>query len=122
MRWQMGRRSANVVDRRGVPLAAGGGIGMVVLLLLALFFGFDPRMVVQTGPQASGGGPAGEQASPRQDPTKDFVSVVLADTEDTWREIFRRMNHEYRDPKLVLFTGAVQSACGALPATSRRPT
>ena len=111
MRWQMGRRSSNVEDRRGMgmPLVAGGGIGTVVLLLLAMFFGFDPGMVMQTGPR----GPIDGQASPgASDPARDFVSVVLADTEDTWREVFRRMNREYRDPKLVLFTGAVQSACG----------
>jgi predicted metalloprotease len=110
MRWQMGRRSSNVEDRRGMgmPLVAGGGIGTVVLLLLALFFGFDPGAVVQTGTRDQVGG----QASPGADPARDFVSVVLADTEDTWREIFRRHNREYREPKLVLFTGAVSSACG----------
>ena len=110
MRWQRGRRSGNVEDRRGlgVPIAAGGGIGTVVLLLLALFFGVDPGALVQTGAP-----PAGvEQASPREDSARDFVSVVLADKEDTWRELFRRMNREYRDPTLVLFTGSVESACG----------
>jgi predicted metalloprotease len=113
MRWQTGRRSGNIEDRRGrgVPLVAGGGIGTVILLLLALFFGFDPSEVMQQ--QARTQVPGGEgQASPRQDPARDFVSVVLADTEDTWREVFRKMNREYREPKLVLFTGAVQSACG----------
>ena len=112
MRWEMGRRSGNVEDRRGmgVPLAAGGGIGTVVLLVLAMFFGFDPSAILSTGPQTSA--PGVEQASPRQDPARDFVAVVLADTEDTWRELFRRMNREYREPKLVLFTGSVQSACG----------
>jgi predicted metalloprotease len=111
MRWEMGRRSGNVEDRRGsgVPLVAGGGIGTVVLILLVLFFGFNPGVVVQTNPQAPRIDPS---ASPREDVTRDFVSVVLADTEDTWREMFRRMNREYREPKLVLFTGAVQSACG----------
>jgi predicted metalloprotease len=110
MRWQMGRRSGNVEDRRGMgmPLVAGGGIGTVVLLVLALLFGFNPGLVVQPGREA----PVSGQASPRQDGARDFVAVVLADTEDTWMEIFRRMNREYRQPKLVLFTGAVQSACG----------
>ncbi len=110
MRWEMGRRSDNVEDRRGMgmPLVAGGGIGTIVLLLVAMFFGFDPSAIVQTGPQA----PVSGQASPRSDPARDFVSVVLADTEDTWSEIFTRMNREYRAPKLVLFTGAVSSACG----------
>ena len=111
MRWEMGRRSSNVEDRRGVgmPLVAGGGIGTVILILLALFFGVDPGALVQTGsPPPSGV----EQASPRADGARDFVAVVLADTEDTWRELFRRMNREYRDPTLVLFNGSVQSACG----------
>src|SRR2546425_3471719 len=99
MRWEMGRRSDNIEDRRGsgMPLIAGGGIGAVVLLLVAMFFGFDPSAIVQTGPQS----PVAGQASPQHDTARDFVSVVLADTEDTWQEIFRRMNREYREPKLV---------------------
>ena len=111
MRWEMGRRSGNVEDRRGMgmPLVAGGGIGTVVLLLLALFFGFDPSAVLQTDRPAPAIEPS---ASPGTDDARDFVAVVLADTEDTWHELFRRMNREYREPKLVLFTGSVQSACG----------
>lgn len=114
MRWTMGRRSENVEDRRGlgVPLVAGGGLGTIALLLLALFFGFDPSVVLQTDAPQPQPGVEAPPASPRRDELRDFVSVVLADTEDTWRELFRRMNREYRDPKLVLFTDAVQSACG----------
>jgi predicted metalloprotease len=111
MRWT-GRRSDNIEDRRGlgVPVAAGGGIGTIVLVLLALYFGFDPSVVLQSDPSM----PASEApaTSSRQDPEREFVAVVLADTEDTWRELFRRMNREYEDPKLVLFTASVQSACG----------
>jgi len=99
----------------GIPLGiAGGGLGTVVLIVLALFFGVDPGAILQGG----GGQPAVERpadtpsASPAADPVRDFVSVVLADTEDTWKELFRRMNREYREPKLVLFSGSVQSACG----------
>jgi predicted metalloprotease len=111
MRWT-GRRSSNIEDRRGVgmPVAAGGGIGTIVLVLLALYFGFDPSVLLQSDPSI----PATEvpASSSRADPAREFVAVVLADTEDTWRELFRRMNREYEDPKLVLFTGSVQSACG----------
>jgi uncharacterized protein len=109
-----GRRSGNVEDRRGMgggALVAGGGIGSVVLVLLALFFGFDPGAILQTEePSApTTRAPAG---SPAQDDLREFVSVVLADTEDTWRELFRSMGRQYREPKLILFTGSVQSACG----------
>ena len=118
MRWMGGRQSDNIEDRRGFggPLVAGGGIGTVVLVLLALFFGFDPRVILQgdapTTPPATQQSPA-PSASPRgHDDLRDFVATVLADTEDTWRALFSRMGREYRDPKLVLFNGAVQSACG----------
>jgi uncharacterized protein len=115
MRWGSGRRSDNIEDRRGmgVPLVAGGGIGTVVILLLALFFGLDPGAILNTeAPPPSSPTQAPSSASPSHDAQKDFVSVVLADTEDTWTELFRRMNREYRPPKLVLFRDAVQSACG----------
>jgi predicted metalloprotease len=114
MRWTMGRRSTNVEDRRGIglPLAAGGGIGTIVLVLVALFFGIDPGVILQTDAPVPRSDVAPPSATPRQDDVRDFVSVVLADTEDTWRELFRTMNREYRDPRLVLFTNAVQSACG----------
>jgi predicted metalloprotease len=82
-----------------------------VLVLLALYFGVDPSVVLQGQPaQQTQQAPAA--SSRGSDEIRDFVSVVLADTEDTWRELFRRMNREYIDPKLVLFSGSVQSACG----------
>ena len=116
MRWTMGRRSDNVEDRRGsgVPLVAGGGIGTIVLVLVALYFGIDPSVVLQGSPPPAA---TQQQAAPAAssrggDEIRDFVSVVLADTEDTWHALFRRMNREYTDPKLVLFSGQVQSACG----------
>ncbi len=93
-------------------MAVGGGLGTIVLLLVALYFGVDPSIVMQTAP--SGPDPAGDASptAPGQDQLRDFMAVVLADTEDTWRAIFRQSNSEYRDPTLVLFTRAVQSACG----------
>jgi predicted metalloprotease len=114
MRWTMGRRSDNVEDRRGgsVPLVAGGGIGTIVLVLVALYFGVDPSVVLQSAPPPATQQQAPAASSRGSDEIRDFVSVVLADTEDTWRGLFRRMNREYVDPKLVLFSGQVQSACG----------
>ena len=116
MLWENGRRSENVEDRRGIGIGgiAGGGVGVVVIALIAMFFGVDPRVILQEAGQ--GPAPSGQQQAvpvdPVQDKLKDFVSVVLADTEDTWGEIFQRGGSTYEKPKLVLFTGAVRSACG----------
>ena len=116
MLWGDGRRSENVEDRRGIGVGgiAGGGVGVVVIALIAMFFGVDPRVILQEAGQ--GPAPSGQQQAvavdPAQDKLKDFVSVVLADTEDTWGEIFQRGGSTYERPKLVLFTGAVRSACG----------
>jgi len=116
MRWRGGRESDNVEDRRGMgtgTVVAGGGIGTVALLLVAWFFGIDPTVLMQ-----SGGAPStavtqrSGPISPVDQEAGKFVSVVLADTEDTWKTLFRQMGGTYREPKLVLFSGAVQSACG----------
>lgn len=114
MRWRGGRESDNVEDRRGLraaPAVAGGGIGTVVLLLVAWYFGVDPSFLLQSGPSGDGS-PQQAQLSAADEQSRQFVSVVLADTEDTWRAQFRQMGGTYQDPKLVLFSGAVQSACG----------
>jgi predicted metalloprotease len=115
MRWRTGRESNNVEDRRGfraAPTLAGGGVGTIVLVLIALYFGVDPSFLLQSG--SPGGVPAGQtvQVSPADDESRQFISVILADTEDTWRDLFRQMGGAYQEPKLVLFSGAVQSACG----------
>jgi predicted metalloprotease len=117
MRWQLGRRSDNIEDRRGMPIgrgaAVGGGIGTLVLVLLAVWFGVDPSVIFQgTDPGDSRPAPSVQQRPAGDDQLRDFVAVVLADTEDTWRDLFRKMGRQYQEPKLVLFTGAVQSACG----------
>jgi uncharacterized protein len=117
MLWKGRRESDNVEDRRGMSrggLAVGGGLGGVVILLIAMFFGVDPRAILdQTGEdQPAVSTRAARPASPAEDELKRFVSVVLADTEDVWTGIFRQTGREYRDPKLVLFTDQVQSACG----------
>ncbi len=117
MRWQMGRRSDNIEDRRGMPVgrgaAVGGGLGTLVLVLLAMYFGVDPSVILQgTDPGNSPPAPNVQQRPAGDDQLRDFVSVILADTEDTWRDLFRQMGREYQVPRLVLFSGAVQSACG----------
>lgn len=122
MRWRGRRRSANVEDRRGVRIGRGGGlsIGVIVLGLVAMYFGVDPRLVMQVGSQL-GGGQVTEQQVDYQPTAKEqeqaeFVAVVLADTEDVWNQVFQRMGRRYQEPKLVLFSGAVQSACGMAQA------
>jgi predicted metalloprotease len=116
MRWGSGRRSDNIEDRRGMrmsPRVAGGGLGAIVIILLALFFGVDPRLLMQgMGTQSHVEQPASPAQPAGSDPLAEFVSVVLADTEDTWRALFQQAGAQYQDPKLVLFSGAVQSACG----------
>jgi predicted metalloprotease len=128
MRWKDLRRSTNVVDRRGgggfggpgriiFPSGRGGrtagigGIGAIVLILIALFFGIDPSMILSGG----GGTIAPEQRGPEtaeEAQLRDFVSAVLGDTEQTWNAIFEAQGSDYQEPHLVLFSGAVQSACG----------
>jgi predicted metalloprotease len=114
MRWEDKERSENVEDRRGMRVSRGmmgGGIGTVILVLAALYFGVDPSVILQSVP-VTGPPAVTQQQKPGPDPMREFVSVVLADTEKTWHEVFRRYGKTYEEPKLVLFTGAVQSACG----------
>ena len=116
MRWEMGRRSDNVEDRRGMRpgrVALGGGIGGIILIVVALLLGVNPQQLLQQMPTDQSASQT--QVQPR-DPAEDrmaqFVSVVLADTEDVWRAQFQAMGRQYREPKLVLFTEQVESACG----------
>ncbi len=119
MRWRNPRKSDNVEDRRGmrVPVkAVGGGIGGLILLIVTLLLtGGDPGVIFNDNPNVSvnPGSYYGEAPISKEDrELTDFVSIVLADTEDTWNEIFAAENLEYREPSLVLFSGAVESACG----------
>ncbi len=113
MKWGNRRSSNNVEDRRGggSALPIGGGIGTVVVGLVIYFLTGDASVVdnaLQGGPVPVQGG----ARNPGEDAEAQFVSKVLADTEDVWGELFRRTGRTYREPKLVLFTGRVQSACG----------
>ena len=118
MRWINGRRSSNIEDRRGIRLSRGvkgGGIGMLLLVIVALYFGVDPSIILQQGTEMGGGTSIQTvpvQPSADDNELADFVSVVLADTEDTWRSLFKQMGGTYEEPNLVLFTGMVESACG----------
>lgn len=115
MLWRGGRQSTNVEDRRGLTVGrglAGGGLATIVLVLVAMFLGVDPSAILETGgPDTSA--PSGSfENSPADQETREFVSTVLGFTEDTWGAIFMQSGRQYRPPTLVLFTGAVESACG----------
>ena len=117
MDWEKGRRSTNVEDRRGTRISApivGGGIGTLLLALLVTFLGGDPSVILDQGAESNRSTTEAPQPTipPAKDQMSDFVSVVLADTEDTWRDIFRQSGDTYVEPKLVLYSDAVESACG----------
>lgn len=115
MRWEGRRASQNVEDRRGVRFGKAGGIGLGTLLLalVAVYFGQDPSVVLQgVEPSQAPSEQAPYQESASEARLREFVSVVLADTEDAWGAIFSAAGSAYEQPSLVLFSGAVQSACG----------
>jgi predicted metalloprotease len=131
MQWQGRRKSTNVEDRRGSGGAfggfrgrrtggvVGGGLGAIALIVLYLVFGGDLSQILQGSPETVPGTettslPAGSAAelSRHDQEMGDFVSVVLADIEDVWGEQFTAMGRTYREPKLVLYSGATESACG----------
>ncbi len=118
MQWRNRRQSQNVEDRRGIPggVTVGGGIGTLVLALVVYMLGGDPSAVLQQAPSGPGPGTtttrSNGQRNGQPDEMKQFVSVVLADTEDVWHAILPKVGRRYREPKLVLFTSRVQSACG----------
>jgi predicted metalloprotease len=115
MQWQSGRRSDNVEDRRGMPTGgvAVGGVGTILLALVVAFLGGDPTVVLQSGTNPGSYGSYPQVSPANADATADFMATVLADTEDTWKAIFQsKLGAAYREPSLVLYTRATQSACG----------
>ncbi len=114
MRWLGRRESSNVEDRRGGGTSrkvVGGGVGTIFIVLLIYLLGGDPSsfLNMQGGEQSSVGTYQGTQ---QEDELAKFVAVVLGDTEDIWNHLFQQAGRTYREPKLVLYSEAVQSACG----------
>ncbi len=118
MRWRSGRRSSNIEDRRGqraAPKLLGGGIGTIAIVLIAMYLGVDPTPLLeglQSSGQATSSGSQPTEEELKNDPLADMVSVVVADTEDVWTEIFAAQGQRYQAPTLVMFTGSTRSACG----------
>lgn len=114
MRWAGRRGSSNVEDRRGTRFRGAGGIGLgtIVLALVALYFGQDPSVVLQNVQPSQQAEQVPYEESADEAQLREFISVVLADTEETWGAIFGMNGSTYQEPTLVLFSGAVESACG----------
>ena len=111
MLWKGRRMSGNVEDRRGMGGGGkllGGGIGAAVLGLIIYLLGGDPSAIINQGDSA----PQTQEQKAAEDEAAQFVSVVLADTEDVWHKLFSEMGKQYQEPAMVLFNGYVSSACG----------
>ncbi|MCG7392361.1 neutral zinc metallopeptidase [Microvirga sp. ACRRW] len=120
MRWDDFRTSSNVEDRRGMGMAGGGGLGLGAIVILGLVgwaLGIDPRILIGGAEMIAGGGSGYQQQQGKQGTPQDemgrFASAVLGNTEDVWKVVLpQQANREYREPKLVLFSGATRSGCG----------
>jgi len=124
MRLDDEQESQNVEDRRGSRVTkgvVGGGLGSIAILLIAMFLGIDPSAILQSGGDSQTSvqqqAPQNQQAGMR-DEGREFVSRVLGSNERVWGEIFQKAGRQYAEPKLVLFTGQVQSACGFASAAA----
>jgi predicted metalloprotease len=122
MRWRGREQSSNVEDRRGQRgitakrVGGIGGVGAIIVALIAVYFGQDPSVVLQGLNEAAGPGTeTGEpyQESAQEAEIRQMIGVVLKDTEQTWHEIFAASGKQYAEPRLVLFANAVESACGS---------
>jgi predicted metalloprotease len=136
MKWRKRRQSSNIEDQRGggggggfgrtgIPMGTGrrrmgrragiGGVGLVAMVVVAMLLGVDPGVLLSGIQEPMDRAPTARPAPGRSgpDPLRDFVAVVLADTEDVWHGLFKaQLNKSYREPKLVLFAKGVRSACG----------
>ncbi|QQS35957.1 MAG: neutral zinc metallopeptidase [Ignavibacteriales bacterium] len=118
MRWQGRRQSSNIEDRRGMSPKGmvGGGIGTIAIVIVVLLLGGDPTSILQNVSTETGSSNYTESAEDKE--LAQFVSVVLAETEDVWQKIFRDAGDSYTEPRLVLFSGKVESACGVAGAST----
>lgn len=114
MRWKGRKESSNVEDRRGISPRGmvGGGIGTIAIVLVVLLLGGDPTSILQNVQVDNQTTNSNYTESAQDKELAQFVSVVLAETENVWHQIFKGEGETYREPKLVLFNGKVQSACG----------
>lgn len=114
MRLDNQRESSNVEDRRRMRVSGKGGIGIgtIVMVLVAMYFGVDPSMVLNMGQGMSQNSSQESEAVPANDQMGQFVSKVLGSTEDTWQKVFKKSGYAYPAPKLVLFRGQTNTACG----------
>ena len=124
MKWRGSRESDNVEDRRSVSggkIAVGGGVIGIIILLLNVFGGENAKLITPVLEQMQGGQTQTEAAAPLSKEDEEmghFVKSVLAKTEDTWGKIFSEHGMTYKNPKLVLFRGSVQTACGGASSAS----
>ncbi|MBE0539589.1 MAG: neutral zinc metallopeptidase [Ignavibacterium sp.] len=122
MRWKGRKESSNVEDRRGMSFKGkgmvGGGIGTIVIVLVVLLLGGDPTSIIQNVQIDDKTTNSNYTETAQDKELAQFVGVVLAETENVWHEIFKEEGSTYREPKLVLFSGSVQSACGTAGAST----
>jgi len=122
MRWRGRERSTNVEDRRGGrpvrTVVGGGGLLAIVVTIIALMLGADPRPFIGLIDQPAGQIPPGQQGGGLDDDSREFIEVVLKDTENVWATLFRDHVHggPYQPPRLVIFSGTSRSACGVANA------
>jgi uncharacterized protein len=120
MRWKDGRESDNIEDRRGMSVSRGakiggvGGLGLLAVVVIGMLLGIDPTVLLQGVPEIEVPSVSVQRNGPPalNDEQRKFVAVVMGETEDVWHKAFQKIGRTYHEPKLVLFSKAVESACG----------